>query len=136
MISRMLEVPSVFVSQNSGISSKPNYHIDYFNGNMIIYIQNTDYSSERIKIAIDIIDNLSSKLQDFNKQNDENSIPTSVLNDINKEYQLFISQKEALIGVYKDCQKNYRTAKLINCVNITKLILNFLENNSRIIFVS
>jgi len=95
----------VFVSQNSGISSKPNYHIDYFNGNMIVYIQNTDYSSERIKIAIDIIDNLSSKLQDFNKQNDENSIPTSVLNDINKEYQLFISQKEALIGVYKDCQK-------------------------------
>lgn len=95
----------VFVSQNSGISSKNNYHIDYFNGNMIVYIQNTDYSPDKIKIAIDIIDNLSGKLQEFNKQNDENSIPTSVLNDINKEYQLFISQKEALVGVYKDCQK-------------------------------
>ena len=95
----------VFVSQNSGISSKPNYHIDYFNGNMIVYIQNTDYSSEKIKIAIDIIDNLSGKLHEFNKQNDDNSIPTCVLNDINKEYQLFISQKEALVGVYKDCQK-------------------------------
>ena len=95
----------VFVSHNSGISSKPNYHIDYFNGNMIVYIQNTDYSQDKIKIAIDIIDNLSSKLQEFNSQNDENTIPTTVLNDINKEYQLFISQKEALIGVYKDCQK-------------------------------
>jgi hypothetical protein len=95
----------IFVSQNSGISSKNNYHIDYLNGNMIVYIQNTEYSPDKIKIAIDIIDNLSGKLQEFNKQNDENSIPTSVLNDINKEYQLLISQKEALVGVYKDCQK-------------------------------
>jgi len=95
----------VFVSQNSGIASKPNYHIDYFNGNMVVYIQNTDYSQDKIKIAIDIIDNLSGKLLEFNKQTDDNTIPTSVLNDINKEYQLFISQKEALISVYKECQK-------------------------------
>jgi len=56
----------------------------------------------------------------------------------NFNFNLHFDYVILLSGVvdYKDCQKNYRTAKLINCVNIPKLILNFLENNSRIIFVS
>ena len=99
----------IFVSQHSGISNKPNYQIEYMNGNIIVFIQNADYSHDKIKIAVDIIDNLTSKLRDFTAQQDENSIPKNVLDDINKEYQLFISQKEALIGIYKDCQKKVLT---------------------------
>jgi len=95
----------VFVSQQSGISSKPNYHIEYHHGNIVIYIHKADYSPDKLKIAIDIIDNLSCKIREINKSNDENSIPKGLLDDINKEYQLFISQKEALITVYKECQK-------------------------------
>ena len=95
----------IFISQNSGISTKPNYHIDYNRGNIIVYIHNCEYSHEKIKIAIDIIDNLAIKLKELNNVNDDNTIPKAILDDINKEYQLFISQKEALISVYKDCQK-------------------------------
>jgi hypothetical protein len=79
------------------------------NGNIIVFIQNADYSHDKIKIAVDIIDNLTTKLRDFATQQDENSIPKNVLDDINKEYQLFVSQKEALIGIYKDCQKKVLT---------------------------
>jgi len=95
----------IFISQQSGFSSKPNYHIDYNRGNIIVFIHNCEYSHEKIKIAVDIIDNLSIKLKEFNNLNDDNTIPKSILDDINKEYQLFISQKEAVINVYKDCQK-------------------------------
>jgi hypothetical protein len=95
----------IFISQKSGISTKANYHIDYSHGNIIVFIHNGDYCHEKIKIAVDIIDNLSLKLKELNISNDDNTIPKSILDDINKEYQLFISQKEAVINLYKDCQK-------------------------------
>jgi hypothetical protein len=95
----------IFISQSSGISSKHNYHIDYNHGNIIVFIHHGDYCHEKIKVAVDIIDNLSMKLKEFNIKNDDNTIPKSILDDINKEYQLFISQKEAVINLYKDCQK-------------------------------
>lgn len=95
----------IFISQNSGISSKPNFHIDYVHGNIALYIHNCNFSIDKIKLAIDIIDNLYVKLKEFNNSANDNVVPISILDDINKEYQLFISQKEALINVYKDCQK-------------------------------
>jgi hypothetical protein len=95
----------IFISQNSGISTKHNYHIDYHRGNILIYIHNLHYCTDKITQAVDIIDNLSLKLREFNNTHDENSIPKAILDDINKEYQLFISQKEAVINVYKECQK-------------------------------
>ena len=95
----------VFISNKSGISSKPNYHIDFIHGNLLVFLHNVDYSTDKIKLAIDIIDTISVKLRELNNTPDENTIPKPVLDDINKEYQLFISQKEALINIYKECQK-------------------------------
>jgi len=95
----------ILLSQNSGISTKHNYQIDYNHGNVIVYIHNTSYCPEKIKSAIQLIDHLSLKLKELNQNTSESSIPKAVLDDINKEYHLFISQKEALINVYKDCQK-------------------------------
>jgi len=96
----------VFVSQRSGFSSKPNYFIEYHRGNIIVFVHSAGYSPEKIKIAVDVIDNISVKLKELNTTGrDENTISKSILDEINKEYQLFISQKEALINLYKDCQK-------------------------------
>jgi hypothetical protein len=98
----------LFISQNSGISSKPNYHIDYVKGNILVYIHNAEYSSDRIKIGIDIIDTLSEKLKELTKSSSsvfETNIPKDVLDEVNREYQLFLSQKEAVITVFKESQR-------------------------------
>ena len=96
----------VFVSQRSGFSSKPNYFIEYHRGNIIVFVHSAAYCPEKIKIAVDIIDTISVKLKELNiGGRDDNTISKSVLDEINKEYQLFISQKEALISLYKDCSK-------------------------------
>jgi hypothetical protein len=96
----------VFVSQRSGFSSKPNYFIEYHRGNIIVFVHAASYSPEKIKIAVDVIDTISGKLKELNTGGrDDNTISKTVLDEINKEYQLFISQKEALINLYKDCQK-------------------------------
>lgn len=95
----------IFLSQHTGITSKPNYHIEFHKGNVLVYIHNVEYSKEKIQIAIDVIDTLSTKLNDLNADEEENSIPKETLEDINKEFQIFVTQKEALCTLMKDYNK-------------------------------
>jgi hypothetical protein len=95
----------IFLSQNSGISSKNNYNIDINNGMIHIFVHNVNFSIDKIKIAVDIIDNLSIKLKQLNKSEHDISIPKDVLDEINKDFQLFLSQKEGIINVMKESHK-------------------------------
>jgi hypothetical protein len=99
----------VFLSQHTGITSKPNYHIEFHKGNVLIYIHSVEYSREKIQLAVDVIDNLSIKLIDLNDEEEENSIPKEILEDINKEFQVFVTQKEAIITILKDSNKKMLT---------------------------
>ena len=98
-------VSGIFISQYSGIAFKQNYQIDIHKGNILVYIQNCEYSPEKIRIAVDIIDSLHSKLVDLDIDDDTNTISKEILDDINDEYQAFIAQKESLLTVLKDFQK-------------------------------
>lgn len=98
----------IFISQYSGISFKNNYHIDVNKGNILVYIQHCEYSPDKIRIAIDIIDYLSSKVQELNLGK-TNNIPKDVLDDINEEYQNFLTQKETMIMTLRDFQKKMTT---------------------------
>jgi hypothetical protein len=91
----------IFISQHSGIINKPNFYIEIYNGNILVYIQNCNYEVEKIKSAIEIIDNLYSKLKSVNN-NDNIIINLQLLNEINKEYQLFLNYKESLIKSIKE----------------------------------
>ena len=95
----------IFTSQYSGIAFKQNFQIDINKGNVLVYIQHCEYSSDKIRIAVDIIDNLSVKLQDLNMDDENNTISKEVLDDINIEYQAFIHQKEMMLTLLKDYNK-------------------------------
>jgi len=99
----------IFISQYSGISFKQNFQIDINKGNVLVYIQHCEYSIDKIRIAVDIIDNLSVKLQDLNLDEENNTISKEVLDEINAEYQAFINQKESMITVLKDFNKKMTT---------------------------
>lgn len=98
-------VNGIFLSQYSGISFKQNYQIDIHKGHILVYVQNCGYSPDKIRIAVDIIDNLSSKIKDFNEDDDENSISKDILDSINEEYQIYIQQKESMMTTLKDFSK-------------------------------
>jgi hypothetical protein len=72
-------------------------------------VQNCEYSPEKIKIAVDIIDSLSSKIAELNSECDDNTISAEMLDDINQEYQSFIAQKETLLCTLKDFTKKMST---------------------------
>jgi hypothetical protein len=96
----------IFISQRSGICGKKNYQIETHNNNIIVYIHNGEYCPSKIEAAVDIIDQLSSKLRAFKHQNDDDcTIPKDILDTINNEYQLFLSQKTAVVDVFKESQK-------------------------------
>jgi hypothetical protein len=99
----------IFLSQNSGITTKHNFQIEFHKGCILVYVHNAEYSSEKIKLAVDIIDNLDVKIKELNLNEEEeetnNIITKELLDEINQEYQNFISQKDILLNVFKDYQK-------------------------------
>jgi hypothetical protein len=97
---------SILISQYTGITSKPNFHIEIHNNVVVIYLHKLLYSSETLQKATDMIDAISSKLSDFcSLSENKYSVPKDILDDINREYQQFIIQKETIISGFKEQQK-------------------------------
>jgi hypothetical protein len=96
----------ILISQFTGITSKPNFHIEIQNNRVLIYIHQMEYSADKLQIAVDMIDSISDKLLDFySNAETKYSIPKEVLDDINREYQSFVLQKETISNALKD---NYK----------------------------
>lgn len=123
----------IFLSQNSGITTKQNFQIDFIGSHIVIYIHNVDYSPQLIKLAIDIIDNLSPKLEllatNSPISNDNLQIENEVLKSINNEYQTFINEKISIIELCKTFNKELLT-KLENMAfpNLDKLLTPHFSN--------
>jgi len=101
----------LFLSQNVGICSKDNYEINILEGNLIaVYIHNVNYDPEKIRVGIDIIDNISEILKEIDvlevSQNEEHSISKELTQFINAEYQNYIAHKERTIKMAKDFVAN------------------------------
>ena len=97
----------IFLSQFSGIVSKPNFFIEIQDGKVLLYLHNVEYNSDKINTAVSIIDNLSTKLSDINDSEEENgfSINKELLEKINLELQNFLIQKETICNNIKDFNK-------------------------------
>ena len=92
----------LFLSQNFGIANKDNFEINVHNGNILLYVHEVNNDAEKIKIAIDIIDNFKLKLDECSSSHDGYAIDKEILDEINKEYQLFATQKMLQIKTVKD----------------------------------
>lgn len=97
----------IMMSQFSGIASKPNGFIELHDSNVLIYLHNVDYSPDKIKMAVDIIDNLSAKLETIATQEEQTGIiiKKEVLDRINEQFQSFMNQKEVVLNTMKETHK-------------------------------
>lgn len=93
----------IFISQNSPIAYKENFHIDIINNIIHLYIPNCGYDIEKIKLAVNIVDSLSEKLSliilDPNEEIYELSIDD--FEDLKKEYCEFANKKIEFIDLIK-----------------------------------
>jgi hypothetical protein len=108
----------IMMSQFSGIVSKSNFFIEIHDGKVLIYLHNVEYSPEKIRLAIDVIDNLSSKIEEISNVEEINGciIKKDILDKINEQFQLFISQKEVVLTTVKEMNK-----KLMNQIEELKM---------------
>jgi hypothetical protein len=97
----------IMMSQYSGIVSKPNGFIEINDGKVIIYLHNVDYSSEKIKMAIDVIDILSERLEEISNVEEVNGyiIKKEVLDKINVQFQIFLNQKEIVLSTVREMNR-------------------------------
>jgi len=99
----------VFLSQHSNITYKESFQIDILDGIIHVYIPNAQYSPEKIQVAVDIIDNLSQKLQ-YISHSTENThgfhIPQEDMDDLLEEYAEFNRKKTQLMETVRNSNKN------------------------------
>jgi hypothetical protein len=100
----------IFISQNSSITFKENFHIDIIDKRIHVYISNAQYCPNKIKIGVDIIDALSQKLLVIDNKSVENGSASFVLSEKNQkllveEYLDFVKQKTQIISDVKQSHK-------------------------------
>lgn len=124
----------IFISQESPITYKDNFQIDIINGLIHVYIPNANYDVEKIKIAVDIIDNLSLRLNALNKNSDnEIFISKEDVDELAEEYRQFAFQKSQMLETIKLVNKQL-TEKLeeIQLPKIKKVLMKLgnIENDN------
>ncbi|NBR70067.1 MAG: hypothetical protein EBT69_07835 [Verrucomicrobia bacterium] len=126
----------IMMSQRTGISSKQNFEIDINNGNVLIYIHNMNYDSDKILLACDIIDNLTEKIKDIEKTDNSIVLSECALIKINEQYQKFISKREEIINYVNENTKTLitmiKTLELSDLNNIlcSKFASTKISNNT------
>lgn len=93
----------IFISQNSPIAYKENFHIDIINNIIHLYIPNANYDIEKIKLAINIVDSLSEKLNLIVLDPDEEIYEISIddFENLKKEYCEFANKKIEMMDLIK-----------------------------------
>jgi len=101
----------IFLSQNSPITFKSDFHIDIINGLILVYVPNAEYDLNKIKVAIDIVDKLSIHVSELVSKTDkevkeEHQIMSNRdLTTIIKEYTEFGIKKMETIDMFKMMSK-------------------------------
>lgn len=93
----------IFLSQNSPIAYKENFHIDIINNLIHLYIPNAGYDIEKIKLAINIVDSLSEKLNLVALDADDEvyELPIDDFENMKKEYCDFANKKSEMLDLIK-----------------------------------
>lgn len=97
---------AIMLAQHYGITNKENFEIEIHNGNVIVYLHKVEYDADKIKAAVDIIDHFKETIDNSGAMTQDTlAIDKDILDDINKEYQLFVTSKLTHIKTIKDYQQ-------------------------------
>ena len=93
----------IFLSQNTGIANKKHFEINFHNNFILIYLHKVNYNSDLIASAVQIIDMITQKIDLVNI--DTEKISKDTLEDIQKDFMIFLKQKTRLIDMSKKYHK-------------------------------
>jgi len=92
----------IMFAQHRGITNKQNFEIQINNGNVLLYLHEVNFDVDKIKTAIEIVENFKIKLDEVTIKEDGCIIEKDTLEDINKEFINYANQKYILLKLVKD----------------------------------
>ena len=78
----------IMFAQHKGITNKQNFEIQINNGNVLLYVHEVNFDVDKIKTAVEIVENFKMKLDEVVIKEDDCIIEREILQDINKEFSL------------------------------------------------
>ena len=92
----------IMFAQHRGISNKDNFELQVHNGNVLLYIHEVKFDNDKIKIAIEIVEQFKMKLDEIGYKDEDCAIDKETLDEINKEFGEFLHHKTAILKSVKD----------------------------------
>jgi hypothetical protein len=119
---------AIFLSQTSGITGKPNFFIEINSkNNILLYIHKVGYSSDLIKLAVDVIDTISEFIHKKETADEVITIDYQILTLINHEVSTFVTKKRDIIDLVKEQQKTL--LHKLDDMNISSTLMGLLNQH-------
>lgn len=117
----------IFLSQYTGIANKKNFEINFHKQYVLIYLHNVNYDANLILSAVQIIDMITQKIDIANI--DTEKISKETIDDIQKDFMLFLKQKNRLVDMSKKYHKEILTMiEEIDLPSISKFLSKSFSN--------
>jgi hypothetical protein len=117
----------IFLSQYTGIANKKNFEINFHKHYVLIYLHNVNYDANLILSAVQIIDMITQKIDIANI--DTEKISKETIDDIQKDFMLFLKQKNRLVDMSKKYHKEILTMiEEIDLPSISKFLSKSFSN--------
>jgi hypothetical protein len=117
----------IFLSQYTGIANKKNFEINFHQNYVLIYLHNVNYDANLILSAVQIIDMITQKIDIANI--DTEKISKETIDDIQKDFMLFLKQKNRLVDMSKKYHKEILTMiEEIDLPSISKFLSKSFSN--------
>jgi len=121
-----LKLHSIMMSQYTGIVGKKPFTIEInAHGNIMIYLHHVNFSPDKIKQAVNIIDNMAPRIKAITVEEETNGImiDKDVLNRINNEVVLFLDRKDKLKDLFKEqCKTSCAHVDTLELPDLTEFL--------------
>lgn len=120
---RNTNLHGIFMSQYSNINNISDYHIQINKGCILVFITNVNFCPDKIRSAVDIIENLDLQLKSLKRNKDKISISDDVMYKINEQYKEFLSNKEKSLEIFKEQYRvNIDMVNKLTLPNLSRLL--------------
>lgn len=92
----------IMLAQHRGIANKHNFELQLNNNNVLLYLHEVNFDKDKIKIAIDIVEQFKSKIDETFDNEEDCVIDKDTLCEINREFNNYMSQKNNMVKILRD----------------------------------
>lgn len=101
------ECCGVLVNHTGAITEKENFYFEFHMGKVLLYIHDANYETEKIDLAIRLIDYLEERVSDINKMSKGGNVMSDeVMEQINTEFTAFNEHKEKVLTEAREFYNN------------------------------